>query len=302
MKRSENTRQGVAFVGLGDMGLPMAQNLLRAGYAVAGFDLSASRRKQLQAAGGREAKTCRDCAVGAKAAFIMVMNGRQMMEVVAGKDGLLQELAPDSVIVITATIERDEARAVAKVAADAGVHVVDAPVSGGLPGSREGRLTFMAAGAPAAIRKIRPHLRVMGKVIHIVGEEVGDGQVVKAALQALIGGLFVSIFEGMVLGRKAGIDDEVLYNVFTTSMAASPLLKNCAKLIVERRFKNTGSNIATIHKDVGISMNLAREIGVPLFATAAARELFEAGIRSFPGEDNWCVVKVLERMAGMADK
>lgn len=284
------------------MGLPMAQNLLRAGCTVSGYDLSARRRNLLKKSGGRAARNCGDSAVDAKAAFVMVMNGRQVMEAVAGKNGLLRELKPGSVLVITATIERDEARAVAEVAAAHGVLTVDAPVSGGLPGARAGRLTFMAAGAPAAIRKARPYLRTLGKIIHVVGDKPGDGQTVKAALQAMLGSMFSSVFEAMVLGKKAGIRDEVLFNVFTTSIASSPLLENCAKLIVARKFKNTGSRITTMHKDLGISLNLAREVGAPLFVASAARELFQAGISSFPGEDNWCVVKVLERMAGMAAK
>lgn len=301
-KPSAATKKRAAFIGLGDMGLPMAHNLLRAGYEVAGYDVSARRRNLLKKAGGRAAKHCRDSAADAGIAFVMVMNGAQVMEVVAGENGLLRALKPGAVIVITATIERDEAKAVAEVAARAGVATVDAPVSGGLPGARDGKLTFMAAGAPAAIRKARPCLRVLGKTVHVVGAQPGDGQTVKAALQAMLGGMFSAIFEAMTLGKKAGISDEVLFNVFTTSIASSPMLENCAKLIVARRFKNTGSRITTMHKDLGISLNLAREVGAPLFVASAARELFQAGLSSFPDEDNWSVVKVLERMAGMENK
>jgi len=297
--RAAARKKSAAFIGLGDMGLPMAQNLLRAGFDVAGYDLSAGRRRMLKRVGGRAAKHARDSATGADIAFVMVMNGAQVMHAVAGEDGLLRALKPGAVIVISATIERAEAQAVAAVAADAGVLTVDAPVSGGLPGAQGGTLTFMAAGSAVAIRKARPALRVLGKTIHVVGEQPGDGQTVKAALQAMLGSMFTAIFEAMTLGKKAGVSDEVLFNVFTSSIAASPMLDNCAKLIVERRFKNTGSGIATMHKDLGITANLAREVGAPLPVASAARELFQAGIASFPDEDNWCVVKVLERMAGM---
>jgi len=299
-KTTRKPRQKTAaFIGLGDMGLHMAQNLLRAGFEVTGHDLSARRRNMFKAAGGRVAVSARDSATGADIAFIMVMNGAQVMEVIAGEDGLLRALKPGAVIVISATIERDEAKAAAEVAAAAGVLTVDAPVSGGLPGARDGLLTFMAAGVPAAIRKARPALRVLGKTIHVVGDSPGDGQTVKAALQAMLGSMFTAIFEAMTLGKKARISDAVLFDVLTTSIAASPMLENCAKLIVARRFKNTGSSIKTMHKDLGITANLAREVGAPLPVASAARELFQAGIASFPGEDNWCVVKVLERMAGL---
>ena len=293
---------GVAFVGLGDMGLPMAQNLLRAGYAVAGYDPVAKRRQLLRAAGGRAAKHCRDAARDAQVAFVMVMNGAQAMEALAGDDGLLRALRPGAVVVISATIEAYEAAALAAVAKRHRVRVVDAPVSGGLPGAQSGRLTFMVAGAATAVRKVRPHLRVLGAAIHPVGARVGDGQTVKAALQVMLGGMFVSIFEAFVLGKKAGVPDSVLRDVFTTSAGASPLLDNCAEKIVARRFRNSGSRIATMHKDLGISTNLARRVGAPAPVGALARELFQAGISSFPDEDNWCVVKVLERMAGLTDE
>ena len=300
-KPPSRSHSGVAFVGLGDMGLPMAQNLLRAGYAVAGYDLAAKRRNLLRAAGGRAAKHCRDAALDAEVAFLMVMNGAQAMEALAGENGLLRSLRPGAVVVISATIEAHEAEALAAVAKAHRVQVVDAPVSGGLPGAQAGRLTFMVAGAAAAVRKVRPHLRVLGAKIHSVGTRAGEGQTVKAALQVMLGGLFASIFEAMVLGKKAGIRDRVLFDVFTTSMASSPLLENCAQKIVDRQFKNTGSRIGTMHKDLGISTNLARRIGAPVLVASVARELFQAGISSFPDEDNWCVVKVLERMAGMSD-
>ena len=300
-KPASRLHSGVAFVGLGDMGLPMAQNLLRAGYAVAGYDLAAKRRNLLRAAGGRAAKHCRDAALDAEVAFLMVMNGAQAMEALAGENGLLRSLRPGAVVVISATIEAHEAEALAAVAKAHRVQVVDAPVSGGLPGAQAGRLTFMVAGAAAAVRKVRPHLRVLGAKIHSVGTRAGEGQTVKAALQVMLGGLFASIFEAMVLGKKAGIRDRVLFDVFTTSMASSPLLENCAQKIVDRQFKNTGSRIGTMHKDLGISTNLARRIGAPVLVASVARELFQAGISSFPDEDNWCVVKVLERMAGMSD-
>ena len=90
----------------------------------------------------------------------------------------------------------------------------------------------------------------------------------------------------------------MLYEVFSASGVSSPLFKNCAKLIMERQFKDTGSQIGTMHKDLGITMNLARQSGVPMFTTAAAQQLFQAGSLPFHEEDNWCVTKVIEQIAG----
>jgi 3-hydroxyisobutyrate dehydrogenase-like beta-hydroxyacid dehydrogenase len=138
----------------------------------------------------------------------------------------------------------------------------------------------------------------VGQNIYHVGEEIGMGQTIKAALQALIGASFTAIFESLVLGVKAGVKAEVLYEVFGASGVSSPLFKNAAKLIMERKFKGTGSHIGTMYKDLGISMNMAKENGVAMFTASAAYELFRAGISLYPDEDNWSIVKLLEQIAG----
>ena len=159
-------------------------------------------------------------------------------------------------------------------------------------------LAMMAAGPRSVWEANLPRMQAVGGNIFHVGEKVGMGQTVKASLQALIGSTFAAIFESLVLGAKAGIEGKVLYEVFSASGVSSPLFKNCAKLIMERQFKDTGSQIGTMCKDLGITMNLARQSGVPMFTTAAAQQLFQAGISSFPEEDNWCVTKVIEQIAG----
>jgi 3-hydroxyisobutyrate dehydrogenase-like beta-hydroxyacid dehydrogenase len=135
-----------------------------------------------------------------------------------------------------------------------------------------------------------------------VGEEIGMGQKVKASLQALIGSSFTAIFESLVLGVKAGVPAETLYKVFSTSGVSSNLFKGCANLIMDREFKDTGSHIGTMYKDLGISMQMAKENGVAMFTTAAAFELFRSGMSLFPEEDNWSIVKLLEQIAGIEVK
>ena len=289
----------IAFAGLGDMGLPMAKNLLRGGFAVCGFDPRAERTRELAAAGGTGAKSCREAARGAEAAFVMVMNGAQMEQAVCGRDGILSGLRPGAALFITATVERADLIRIAPTAAKRRVVLIDSPVSGGQHGAIAAKLTFMAAGKPAEISAREDILRAMGAVIHIVGEKPGDGQTVKAVLQGLVGGAFASAFESLAFGAKAGIHPRVLEKVFTTSVAASPLLANCVRLVLERKFKGTGSNIATMRKDLGIATGLAREVGAPVFVAAAARELFQAGATKFSGEDNWAVVKILEDITGV---
>jgi len=288
----------VGIVGLGDMGSGMAKNILKNGFSLTGFDLSAARMTELKEAGGTPAANCRQVAQNSDTIFVMVLNGNQVKQVVLGEGGLLEAAKPNTTIIISATIKPTEIRELVAPVAEKGINLLDTPVSGGKPGAENGTLTVMASGKTEVLEDNRAVLDAISKVIFHVGEEIGQGQTVKASLQAMIGTVFSAIFESMVLGAKAGVKGETLHKVFSASGINCGLYQNCSKLILDRKFKNTGSQIATMYKDLGISVDLARETGVPLFATAAAFQLFQSGISKFPDEDNWTCVKVLEDIAG----
>jgi len=288
----------VGIVGLGDMGSGLARNILKNGFSLTGFDLSEARMTELKEAGGAPAANCREVAQNSDSIFVMVLNGNQVKQVVLGEGGLLKAARPGTTIIISATIEPAEIRELVAPAAEKGINLLDAPVSGGKPGAQNGALTVMASGKPYVLEDNRAVLDAISKVVFHVGEEIGQGQTVKACLQAMIGTVFSAIFESMVLGAKAGVKGETLHKVFSASGINCGLYENCSKLILDRKFKDTGSRIATMYKDLGISLDLARETGVPLFATAAAFQLFQSGISKFPDEDNWTCVKVLEDIAG----
>jgi len=199
---------------------------------------------------------------------------------------------------VSATIKPAEVKELIDPVSEKGIHLIDSPVSGGKAGAEGGALTLMAATSGDVLAQQQDVLDAVAKTVLHVGEEVGQGQTVKAALQAMIGSTFAAIFESLVLGSKAGIKGETLYKVFSASAIGCPLFDNCAKLIMNREFKNTGSHIGTMYKDLGISMNLARETGAAMFTASAAYELFQSGISLFPDEDNWSIVKLLEQIAG----
>ncbi|UCF99445.1 MAG: NAD(P)-dependent oxidoreductase [Spirochaetaceae bacterium] len=288
----------VGIVGLGDMGIGLAKNLLKSGFDLTGFDIREDRRQQLVDLGGKAAGNCREVAAAAVAVFVMVLNGDQVKEVILGESGLLEALTPGSTIIITATIHPSEIREVELPIVAKGVNLIDSPVSGGKSGADNGTLTLMAAAKKEVLDDCRDVLEAIGQNIFHVGEQIGTGQTVKASLQALIGASYTAIFESLVLGVKAGVKAETLYEVYSTSAVASPLFKNCAKLIMERRFKGTGSHMGTMYKDISISMKMAKEQGAAMFTAAAAYELFQAGKSMFPDEDVWSVVKLLEQIAG----
>ena len=287
----------VGIIGLGDMGIGLSRNLLKAGFPLTGCDLREERRNLLTEAGGQAVSSVGEVGECSDTVFVMVLNGKQAQDVVGGEDGLAATMKAGSTIIVSATIQPTEVRAVEKLLEGTGIHLIDSPVSGGKSGAEGGTLTMMAAAAKDVLDSQTDVLQAVGKDIFHVGEEIGMGQTVKASLQALIGSTFTAIFESLVLGSKAGVPGKVLFDVFTSSGVRSPLLEGCSKLIMDREFKDTGSHIGTMYKDLGITMNMARENGVAMFTTSSAYELFQSGISLFPEEDNWSIVKLLEQIA-----
>ncbi len=290
--------QKVGIVGLGDMGIAMAKNIIKSGYSLTGYDLRKERLQMLEELGGQAAGSPQEVGQQAETVFIMVLNGQQVYQVLTAPDGLLQSMPSGSTIIVSATIEPREVREAAQAASAQGVNLIDTPVSGGKSGAEAGTLTMMAAAPKEVFDAQRDLLGAVGKKIFHVGEEIGMGQTVKASLQAFIGASFTAIFESLVLGAKAGVPGETLFEVFGASGVGSPLFRNCAQLIMDRQFKNTGSHIGTMYKDLSISMAMAKENGVAMFTTSAAFELFRSGMSLFPDEDNWSIVKLLEQIAG----
>ena len=292
----------VGFVGLGDMGIGMAKNLLKNGFELSGYDVMEERMQAFAHLGGKPASNCREVAENSDTVFVMVLNGQQVKDVILGNLCLMEGLKRGATIIITATIHPSEMRELVKPLSEKGINLIDTPVSGGKSGADNGTLTMMAAAKKKVFDDCKSILEAVGQNIFHVGEEIGIGQTVKASLQALIGASFTAIFESLVLGVKAGVDAETLYEVFGSSGVSSPLFKNCAKLIMDREFIGTGSHIGTMYKDLGISMNMAKENGVVMFTASAAFELFRSGMSLFPDEDNWSIIKLLEQIAGVEVK
>lgn len=289
-------RAGV--VGIGDMGSGLAKNLIKNGFETAGWDIDDKRMVAFAELGGNGQPTAAEVGKHADAVFVMVMTGDQAKEVVLGENGLIQTLKPGSVVIVSATIKATEIRDIEKGLEGTGIEMIDTPVSGGFPGAQGGTLTMMAAGKAQVLETYRPVMEAVSANIHIVGENIGDGQTVKACLQSLFGAIFSATFEMAALAAKAGVSGEVLYNVVSTSSAASPAGNTALGHIIDRNFVGTGSQIRTMHKDLTISMDLARDLGVPLFTAATSMQLFQAGMTKHPEGDNQIVTKVMEDIVG----
>ncbi|MGB0465641.1 MAG: NAD(P)-dependent oxidoreductase, partial [Candidatus Puniceispirillaceae bacterium] len=238
--------------------------------------------------------------VGAHAdiVYVMVMNGAQAHDVVMGDDGLARTMAKGGIIILTATIKPSEVRALATAMKDTGLELIDSPVSGGFPGAQNGTLTMMAAAPDALMQRAKPAMQAVSSTIHHVGSKAGDGQVMKSCLQSIIGAAFSATFEAAALAAKAGVPGQVLYDVISTSGAGCGVINTALEYIIDRKFTGTGSSITTMHKDLTISLDMAEELGVPLFTASTAMQIFHMGKAKYPEGDNWICTKLMEEAVG----
>ena len=287
-------------IGLGDMGSGLAKNLIAKGFETWGFDLDQKRLDALSGMGGKVAAAAGEVGRHADVVFVMVMTGAQAKSVLFGDDnnGMVSQMKPASTVILTATIKPSEARDIGAKLEGTGINLIDSPVSGGFPGAQGGTLTMMAAGRPDVMQAAEPVMQAVSATIHHVGEDAGMGQTVKACLQTLIGSIFSATFEASVLAAKAGVSGEVLYKVFSTSGAGCGVMSTALGNIIDRKFEKTGSHIATMHKDLTISLALAEELGVPMNMASTAMQLFHAGKTKYPDGDNWVVTRVIEDIVG----
>jgi len=290
--------KSVGVIGLGDMGSGLALNLIKNGYETSGFDLSDKRLQAFGEIGGKCQSSVADVARQSDVVFVMVMTGAQADLVINGADGLVACMPDGGVVILTATIKPSEVEQIANDMQGSGIGLIDSPVSGGFPGAQSGTLTMMAAGEELLLDRVQPVMEAVATTIHRVGSSAGEGQVMKACLQTLIGSIFSATFEAASLAAKAGVSGDNLYKVFSTSGAASGVVNTALENIIDRQFEGTGSHIATMHKDLTISLDLAGQLGVPMHTAATAMQLFHAGKTKYPDGDNWVVTRVLEETIG----
>ena len=285
-------------IGLGDMGSGLAKNLIANGFETSGFDVSDARMAQFAGLGGVSCADAGGVGHHADIVFVMVMNGDQAKQVILGDDGLVAHMAEGGIIILTATIRPSEAREIGEALADTGIRMIDSPVSGGFPGAQNGTLTMMAAAPEDLMAAARPIMEAVSGTIHHVGKGPGEGQVMKSCLQSIIGSIFSATFEAAALAARAGVSGQALFDVVTTSGAGCGITKTALENIIDRKFEGTGSGIGTMHKDLTISLDMAEELGVPLFTASTAMQIFHQGKSKYPHGDNWICTRIIEDIVG----
>lgn len=206
----------IGFIGLGNMGGPMAANLVKAGYAVTGFDLAKDLRSRLSEAGGKAASSVTEAVEDAEFVVTMLPAGRHVEAVYLGADGILTHAKRGALLIDSSTIDVLTARKVADSAKTAGMEMVDAPVSGGVGGATAGTLTFMVGGDDAAFERAKPLLQAMGKnIVHAGG--AGNGQAAKICNNMILGISMIGVCEAFVLAEKLGLEHQKLYDIASTA-------------------------------------------------------------------------------------
>ncbi len=270
------TPRRIGLIGLGLMGRPMGMNLLKAGHKLTVWNRTASRAQELVAAGAKLATTPREAAAGAEILLTMVSDPPALEEVLwdhEGKnDGALGGLRAGSIYIDSSTVSPALARKIAAVCAERQVRFLDAPVTGGDWGAREGNLVFMIGGDAATLKEAEPILGVMGKKWFHLGPN-GAGQTIKLAMNGILALQVGAMAEALALVTRAGLQGEQLIEVMQASMARSGVLDVKSPLMVKGDFKPSFP-LRLMHKDLGLMLDLANQLGVALPATAAAREVY----------------------------
>lgn len=296
VRNPSGSRPVVGFAGLGIMGAPMARNLLRAGFPLVVWNRTAARADALAADGARRAGSPRELAERAQVAITMLSDSPDVAEVYRAPDGLLAGASAGDVLVDMSTIAPRVARELAAEAARRGAALLDAPVSGGDVGARDGTLSIMVGGEGAALERARPVLETLGARITHVGPS-GAGQVVKACNQIVVALALEALGEALVLGSKAGVEPHAIVEALGGGLAASRVLEVRGPKLLARDFE-PGFKLDLHAKDLAIALATARELGVALPGAAVVDQLFHAEQSRGHGDaDNSTVVRALEALA-----
>lgn len=296
-----NGAQGrqVAVFGLGSMGYGMASSLLRAGHRTYGFDVVPAPMERFQAEGGAPGDLA-EIAGDLDSVVVVVLNAAQTAAVLFGADGVVPRLKPGSVVVACATVPPDFAREMAARCVSAGVHYLDAPISGGSAKAAQGRLSIMASGTRAAFAAAQPVLDATAETVFELGHDAGAGSAMKAVNQLLAGVHIAVMAEAITFGITQGVAPGKFVEVISKCAGTSWMLENRAPHIVAGDY-TPRSSIDIWPKDLGIVLDIARrsKFGAPITAAAMQQFLAAAGM-GLGREDDAAVAKVYARNAGIA--
>jgi 3-hydroxyisobutyrate dehydrogenase len=264
----------VGLIGLGLMGHPMGANLLKAGHELTVWNRTASRGDDLVAQGAKRAATPREVAAASEVILTIVSDPPAVESVLWGESGVFSGLRRGSVMIESSTVSPGLEKRAAAAAADLGAEFLEAPVTGGTWGAEKGELVFMVGGEASTLKRVEPVLGAMGKRWFHLGP-VGAGQTVKLAMNLLLELEVEAFAEALALVTRAGVPGQSLLEVMQSSMGRSPVIDLKGAMMLKGEYKPSFP-LRLMHKDLGLALDLANQLGVPLPAAAASREVLNA--------------------------
>jgi 3-hydroxyisobutyrate dehydrogenase-like beta-hydroxyacid dehydrogenase len=292
----------VGFVGLGSMGRRMVERLLAAGHPVTGWNRTPGRSEPLVAKGMDVAATPRELAEGVDVVLSMVTDSAAVEQVASGADGILAGLGPGKVYADMSTIDPEASRRLAKVVAETGASMLDAPVSGSLTTLEAGQLAIMVGGDAEAFERIEPVLAAIGPKVTRVGEN-GQALQMKLAVNLALVVQVIGFCEGVALAERAGVSRESAVEAMLNSVVSSPVLNYRGPFILDGRMPEEAfADVELQQKDLVLALELGRKLGVPLPTAAASNELLNACRGLGIGHHDFVVVyDVYRRLAGVPE-
>lgn len=293
----------IAFIGLGNMGGPMAINLVKAGHQVKAFDLSLEALATVKAEGAEVAASAADAATGADFVISMLPAGKHVLGLYLGEQGIAAQIKSDALVIDCSTIDADSARKLGAGLAQQGIAFIDAPVSGGVGGAKAGTLTFIVGGSEADYQKAVPVLQGMGKNIFHAGA-IGAGQVAKICNNMLLSILMVGTSESLQMGIDNGLDPKVLSEIMLKSSGRNwtlELYNPCPDVMANVPSSNNyqgGFMVDLMAKDLGLALEAATQSQSSTPMAALARNLYVAHQRAGHGKlDFSSIFKLFEKKA-----
>ena len=285
----------IAFVGLGNMGGPMAANLVAAGHQVQGFDLAEAGRQQLADKGGTACATMQEALSGAETLITMLPAGWHVREVLAGESGAFAQLQPGTAVIECSTVDVETAREMHRDAAARDLPFLDAPVSGGITGAAAGTLTFMVGGEAAALERVRPLLEMMGRtIVHAGG--AGAGQAAKVCNNMILGISMVAVAEAFALADKLGLSRQALFDIASKSSGQCWSLTSYCPVpgpvpaSPANKDYQAGFAAALMVKDMTLAVEAERQAGAPAVLSEHALAAYRAMVDRGWGEKDFSVV------------
>jgi 3-hydroxyisobutyrate dehydrogenase-like beta-hydroxyacid dehydrogenase len=291
----------VGFIGLGAMGGPMALNLVKHGFLLVVHDIDPSKAERLRTQGAAVADSPEAVAAVVGRTICMVETTAQAEAVIVGEHGIIQRARPGHIVACMSTIDPLAARRLGDTLAGRGMAMVDAPVSGGTERAASGELSIIAGGEAETVKACDDLFRAMGKNVFHVGA-LGQGLAMKLVNNMLVQVNTVAVAEALVLGVKAGLDPQTIFDVVRVSTGTSFAFETRVPRILERDFA-PGGTIDISFKDQELETQFAKQLGVPVLLANVSQQVYQmARAAGLNKEDGSAIVKVLERLAGVTVK